>query len=405
MASITFFGDARMRGSMTETDRSTPLVNDAPGVRILRSLRQWIGDGRLPPGECLPSENVLAGELGVARATLRVALKRLEDEGLLRARGRRRIVTGEGTTVSNVVSQTVAILVNGPGHTPAKLIGWDQFIQVGIIQAVRDAGLHGLTLEASLLAGDQAQRLISERPRGVIALRNAVQSATGQQFIAALRSAGIPVVGYANENELQGCDTVASDHASGAYQLAKWLIARGRKGILRFWHGPWDADARPAWLSQRDAGFERAMAESGLPILPAVEPPGPRKEGADPEHYIRFSVAYLAEHLVRPGVDAIMLSSDGLVPDVAAALRLLGKEPNRDIDLVGYDHYWADVPEWARAAVPPLATVDKRNIKIGQTLVDLLLARLGGTLPAEPQHRLVEPQLVEHPETTGPMMT
>jgi DNA-binding LacI/PurR family transcriptional regulator len=389
---------------MTEAVQSIPPVNQAPGVRVLRSLKQWIGDGRLPNGECLPPENSLAMELGVARATLRAALKQLEDEGLLRARGRRRIVIGDGKPMSNVVSHTVAVLVNGPGHDSVKLTGLEQFIQVGIAHAVREAGLHALTLQASLLAGDQIHRLIAERPRGVIALRDAVQSGTGRQFIAAVRAAGIPVVGYANENELEGCDTVASDHAAGAFQLAKWLIARGRKGILRFWPGSWSSDAAPAWLSQRDAGFERAIAEAGLPILPPVIPP-PRtwEAGAHIDERIRFAVAYLAEHLVRPGVDAIMLTSDGLVPSVAGALRLLGKEPNRDIDLVGYDHYWADIPEIVMVKVPPLATVDKRNIQIGQTLVDLLLARLAGTLPPEPQHRLVEPKLIEHPETAGPV--
>jgi len=79
---------------------------------------------------------------------------------------------------------------------------------------------------------------------------------------------------------------------------------------------------------------------------------------------------------------------------VAAACRLLGKTPNRDIDLVGYDNYWIDVAERSQESTAPLATIDKGNVGIGHALVELLTSRLAGTLPPEPQHRLVEPRLI-----------
>jgi GntR family transcriptional regulator len=57
-------------------------------------LSQRIDQGRFPPGSRLPSEPDLAAELGVSRATLREALRALEDEGLLRRR------RGSGTYVA-----------------------------------------------------------------------------------------------------------------------------------------------------------------------------------------------------------------------------------------------------------------------------------------------------------------
>jgi len=372
-------------------------TNDSPGVRILRTLRRWIGEGRLPLGESLPPENVVAAELGVARATLRVALKRLEDEGLLEIRGRRRIVTGPAkSSEGKLVSQTVALLVDPPGTVGAgHQQGWERYIQVGISDAVRAAGMHSLMLQTDLVAGDQVHRLIAERPRGVIALRHAVESAVGREIIVACRRAGIAVVGYGDAQELSEFDTVASDHCSGSYQLSRWLLGRGRKSILRYWHGAWPIGTRPGWLAQRDRGFERAHAESKAQVLAAVEPPPKAWDGNTTfDERVRFVAGYLAEHLMRSSVDAIMVASDGLVPFVAAACRLLGKTPNRDIDLVGYDNYWIDVAERSQENTAPLATIDKGNVGIGHALVELLTSRLAGTLPPEPQHRLVEPRLI-----------
>lgn len=371
--------------------------NDSPGVRVLRTLRAWIGDGRLPVGESLPPENVVAVQLGVARATLRVALKRLEDEGLLQTRGRRRIVSGPPKSQeSKLVTQTVALLVDPPGWVGAsRQTGWERYIQVGISDAVRAAGMHCLMLQADLVAGDQVHRLIAERPRGAIALRHAMESAAGREIILACQRAGIATVGYGHAHEMSEFDTVASDHCSGAYQLARWLLSRGRKNILRYWHGAWPIGTRPAWLAQRDSGFERAHAEASLPAIAAVEPP-PKVWDSEAtfDERVRFVAGYLAEYLMRSNVDSIMVTSDGLVPFVAAACRLLGKIPNRDIDLVGYDNYWIDVAERSHENTAPLATMDKGNIGIGHALVDLLTSRLAGTSPPEPQHRLVEPRLI-----------
>lgn len=48
-----------------------------------RYLRSLIGAGTYQPGEQLPSQNELAAELGISRATLREALLSLEQEGMV----------------------------------------------------------------------------------------------------------------------------------------------------------------------------------------------------------------------------------------------------------------------------------------------------------------------------------
>ena len=46
-----------------------------------RALRTWLATGRHRPGERLPPEQELSGQLGISRGTLRTALQRLEESG------------------------------------------------------------------------------------------------------------------------------------------------------------------------------------------------------------------------------------------------------------------------------------------------------------------------------------
>ena len=61
--------------------------------------RQIVAEGRPGPGEKLPNEGELAGQLGVSRATLREALRELTAQGVLEVR------RGKGTFVSPQVGQ------------------------------------------------------------------------------------------------------------------------------------------------------------------------------------------------------------------------------------------------------------------------------------------------------------
>ena len=99
--------------------------------------------------------------------------------------------------------------------------------------------------------------------------------------------------------------------------------------------------------------------------------------------------------MLRPDpVDGILVVSDGLVPTLAAGCKLLGHGPGRDLDLVGYDHYWTDLGERELEPTAPVASIDKLNADCGRALVELLDDRIAGRLPPAPQHRVIMPQLV-----------
>jgi len=55
----------------------------APYLQLADILRKRIADGEIPPGRRMPSQLELEQEFGLARNTIKKALKLLKDEGLV----------------------------------------------------------------------------------------------------------------------------------------------------------------------------------------------------------------------------------------------------------------------------------------------------------------------------------
>jgi DNA-binding LacI/PurR family transcriptional regulator len=193
---------------------------------------------------------------------------------------------------------------------------------------------------------------------------------------------------------------VASDHETGSYELTKWLISQGRKRILRLWTTHWTGpEEKREWLHQRDLGYERAMQEAGLEPLKPLEIFGQVHRGPDTSETFRQEARLLAGYLIEyltmdQPIDAVMAVSDSSVPAIAAALKLHGREPNKDILIVGYDNMWQDMSANRWEPTQPAATVDKRNLELGSELMRLLQERIEGSLPPQGQHRVVKPDLI-----------
>ena len=65
-----------------ERDQATPIY-----LQLYQRLREAIGEGRLQPGERVPSVRALASELNLARGTVEAAYQLLVGEGYLLPRG------------------------------------------------------------------------------------------------------------------------------------------------------------------------------------------------------------------------------------------------------------------------------------------------------------------------------
>lgn len=82
------------------SERDSPVVRAVPGYQaVVDLLRRELVLGRIRPGDKLPPERQLAAELGVARETLRQALRVLEGSG--------QIAVARGTRGGAVVQESI----------------------------------------------------------------------------------------------------------------------------------------------------------------------------------------------------------------------------------------------------------------------------------------------------------
>jgi DNA-binding LacI/PurR family transcriptional regulator/DNA-binding transcriptional regulator YhcF (GntR family) len=373
-----------------------------PRSRAIRQLRDLIRD-RYRTGDWLPTELELCAKLSVSRGTLRSAMKLLEAEGLLRAQaGRGRIVTSSAdrsTPAKTVMRDAIAVVTHEPTGGP-RSTGSDTFIQMNAIESIGRAGLHALMVRPDRPAAELLRGLAAERPYGVVLLRRVIESEPGREVLEELRAAGASVVMYGDLPELADFDSVVADHETGSYLLTKWLLSQGRSRILRFWQ--LDADSPGSrtheWLAKRDAGFERALREANIEPMPAIVHRDFIARDETEENFnacAHLCAGQLMPYLSKPGtIDAIMVVSDGRLTPVAAACRLFGITPNREVLFAGYDNYWPDDPCRRFEPTIPAATIDKQNSRIGEQLIELLLARAGRRLGAAAEHRVVPPKLL-----------
>jgi DNA-binding LacI/PurR family transcriptional regulator len=364
------------------------MIRERPRARALRMLRARLA-GSAAAGEALAPERALADDCGVSRTTIRWTLAKLAEEGRLGpVVGRTRLIADPAR--ATLAGNAVCLFSGVAGLDDRHSQGWGGHVHLGVQQVLRAAGRNVL-IPAGAIDAPMVAVLQRERPVGVILLESAYAGFASRSLVdavAALAAAGIPTVAFGEDPF--ACDRVVSDHASGAQTLTAWLLGQGRRRHLHLWP---EAPEHP-WRQRRLAGHAAALATAGLPppVMEAVAWTG----GA--EAFDRMVVA-LAGHLVphllgAEPIDAVVALIDSHVPAICAALRRCGREPGRDVVVVGYDANWDDAPERLRCPLPPAATIDKDNLGIGQAMARLLEDRLAGRLPPEPQVCQIATRLV-----------
>ena len=381
-----------------------PSKTDAPKYQQLAGhLRAQISQGQLKPNDRLPTFSEMRALHSVSQATLVRAYQMLEADGLLaRQQGRGTFVANDKTAPraqSNAwLQQTIAVLTRykqPPVGAMAENAGSTLWITRGVTDGIEGSGHHLLLLKPELFE-QQVEQLAQSHPYGLIVTDLRGHTAKVGALVSALRREGVPIACYGGAPELADYDCVTSDHEAGAYQLARHLIEQGRKRI--FMVSAAFSEVDDYWRRQRRAGYERALTEAGLPVVPIIQVPNFRFSAIDETEFrerVHLLAGYLALSLTASDApDALMFDSDVYAFYAAAALRLFHRVPNDDVALAGYDNYWESSPERKFEAVGPLITMDKLNAQTGGELVVLLRARAQDQLPDEPQTRIVPPRFV-----------
>lgn len=374
----------------------------SPRQKVVGFISRAIDSGHLSLGSPLPAERRLAERLNVSREAVRAALADLSKLEIIGQRGHGRMRQVLRTPLRpmtafapQIMSNTVVLLGTAKLVDPTHFTGADVSINYEISRRLELAGHHVMAVNPSALTAEGPSSVAALKVAGVLVTYSGGESQIGRSIMHACRDSGIPVVAFGNASELAPYDRVESDHRQGACELMRLLAQRGRRRVLRVWR----LAGEHHWLSQRDVGYEQAAGELGLTPLPPVRIPAIAPDGASErekhQYVVRVMAGYLGEHVLSPGrVDAIMCDTDGHALHAIAALELLGKRPNIDIDVVGYDNYWSEAPEaqWVKTA--PLATIDKDATTVAEAMTSLLEARRSSGVSGKPQLHLIAPTLV-----------
>jgi DNA-binding LacI/PurR family transcriptional regulator len=373
---------------------SVPIISRSPRNRAAQGVRELILQGRVRAGERLPAEEALAEQFSVSRATLRSALQQLENDGLIkRQRNYGCVVTRQVPSDTGLMSQTIAMIGNVRMASHGRVYsGLSDSVHSGaLLMATRHEmnllAMHGAKVDASVI-----DRLVESRPRGVV-VGFWTPEPKAEAQLRKLRDAQIPLVVYGDSPEVAEFDRVVSDHVGGAEALTRQLIDSGKRSILRVWTMP----AETSFVNAHNIGHERAMTQAGLEICAPVYVEGLPDRGAGDraafDRRARYLAGYLVEQFKQRTVDAIMVTTDCEVYAVAAACRYCGVE---GMTITGYDNQWADAFEREFEPIVPWATVEKHNHTIGEAMVELLLDRMNGKLPAEAQLRVIEQDVIRN---------
>ena len=372
------------------------MTNQSPRARALETIRNWIASGELKPGGVLPPERELATRLGVSLGSIQRALRVLEDEGTLDRHGTRtRTVAQKAPITPGLLDGAVLVVSDCTSmNADPDAYGWAGYVTSGILSALSAQKIHAMVLDPRGLDLVQLDRMLSSGAGGLIVPEVEIPGSHPEIWAAHARAAGVPVVLFGDESGCETFDRVVPDHEAGAYELTRWLLSMGRHAI-RMTTG-YEKPSR--WFLARKAGYERAMHEAGAETLSPIFCPEGIFSDFSAEASFRTKTQTVAGALAPlflrgEPLDAIMNISDGTVAPTMAALKLLNKDPNRDVAVVGYDDYWDQSQERLFEGTPPLATVNKRNVEIGRELVKMLLDRRDGLLPSEPQRKMVAPVL------------
>ncbi len=194
--------------------------------------------------------------------------------------------------------------------------------------------------------------------------------------ISYLLDRGFPFVAHGRTEESRPYPFLDMDGTYGIKIACKRLIGLGHRRI-----GYIGVDESFSFAAYREQGYREALEEASVPFDEGLMMRTPLRPGLD-----EAEVLSLLDREDAP--TAVICASDGIAQSLVQILREHGLRPGADISIIGYD----DTP-LGRYADLGISTVTHPIHEAGKTLVDLLLARIAGTDPAE-LRRIWKPKLL-----------
>ena len=315
------------------------------------------GIGENQPGQVTILD--IAARAGVSVSTV----SRVLNKTVPVARAKREAVLGAVEILGyrpNVVAQELARGRSlAVGVLPQGI--WNPFYS-RLLKGV-EQGLRGTAFHPVYASGEQP---VEEAQAFDLLLANRVEAIIlmGGQIAdekLVLLSQRVPIVAIGRN--VQGLEhrCVRVENVEGGYNATRHLIDLGHRRIVHITGLSWHADSMA-----RRQGYERALAEAGLPLDPSLVVEGDWEEQSG-----LTAVERLLAAKVR--FTAIFCGNDQIAFGAALGLFRAGLHVGRDVSIVGFD----DQPS-AAFSCPPLTTMRQPAVEMGMAAARAIVEELRG---------------------------
>ena len=333
------------------------IINNKSPVPKYFQLQTWLQDrieqGYYATNEKIPTENELVKLSGLSRATVRQALRNLEQDGYIIRKKRVGSFVREIEKNPNNIP-TVGILIPDirSGYAPILARGAEDEATKNNVSLVLCN-----TDDMLSQAGYHIERLIKLSVSGVIYIPVAANDQKNLQIINRLRRKKIPVVLADRGIQDSNLDFVTTNNFDGSRQITQHLINRGHERI--------------AFLSNKLYSTERLRYDGFMSKMKEI------KMNQDPSITIRdkgaFNVNRYLNHAHqilknKKKFTAVYAGHDRIALLFYAAAKNLGLRVPEDFSLIGYDN----MP----LTTVSLTTMHQPIYEMGQESVRLIISRM-----------------------------
>jgi LacI family transcriptional regulator len=266
----------------------------------------------------------------------------------------------------NVVAQELA-----RGHTQAVGIlpqGISNPFYSRLLKGV-EQGLRGSAYYPLFASGEQPaeqasalELLLAHRVEALILMGGHIPD---DELLAVAKRLPVVTIGRTIRGLEQRC--VRVENHEGAYKATRHLRDLGHTRIAHITGLPWHGDA-----IARRAGYEKALADTGIAVDPALVVEGDFEEQ---------SGLAGTEQLLKRGVrfTAIFAGNDQMAFGAGLALLRHGLRVPRDVSIIGFDDQPSAAYTW-----PPLTTIRQPAVEMGIATARALLDELRGRSFVQP---------------------
>jgi len=351
-----------------------PLSPALKRCQATEKIRDWIVNGKFLRGALLPSERVLADELGVSRPTLRRAIEPLVHEGILEnlpGRGtllpENPLPNGSADNDWKVLALVLPDIANRFFSEVAESIEYTA-LQRGY-QILLCNSRHQPHLEEFHI-----RQIVTHRVKGVILAHDPHQEVSGS--LELLHRAGIPTVLLFSTAREADCDSVVLDDRAGVDQALRYLTSLGHRRIAfcRPLPGP---DPHPREIHFRDL-MRRSEELHGECYLDIVGK-------SDPE--IQETLRAIVDDQDAP--TACLAGNDNAALMLMTNLAALNVPVPALFSVVGFDNL-----RFVQHLPVPLTTIDQPKQEMGRRAAELLFERIQAGVNFPSRNEVFTPHLI-----------